>query len=139
MGKKIILLSGVSGTGKTHARLTDSELKDLPHLDIADIYRDCPVLDWYSALLALLRQIRDAFEHHDTIVVEGYFMPGTPSQRILLDDMRVMGAQVEIRYFWAPLELCQERIVRQWERGEISNRECGRRIELLKRCWKAQE
>jgi len=34
---KVIVLTGVSGTGKTHARLNDPELKDLPYLDIPDI------------------------------------------------------------------------------------------------------
>ena len=32
--KRAIILSGVSGTGKTHARLNDPALKDLPHVTV---------------------------------------------------------------------------------------------------------
>jgi len=38
--KKVILLAGVPGAGKTHTRKNDSALAGLPHLDIADVYRE---------------------------------------------------------------------------------------------------
>jgi len=38
--KKVILLAGVSGAGKAHTRKSDSALAGLPHLDIADVYRE---------------------------------------------------------------------------------------------------
>ena len=138
MGKRAIVLCGVSGTGKTHARLNDPELKGLPHFDIADVYREFPEFDWPTALAALCKRLRGAFQNHPAVVVEGYFLPGTPSRRILDADLRVAGASVEYRYFWAPFEVCQERIAAQWERGEIPDAECRRRIELLKLCWKPQ-
>jgi hypothetical protein len=43
--KKVIVLAGVSGTGKMHARLNDPELKDLPCLDSADIYEEFAEFD----------------------------------------------------------------------------------------------
>jgi len=137
--KKAIVLAGVSGVGKTHTRLTDPELKDLPHLDIADVYREFPEFDWVEAFWALVKQVRSALGKHPAVVIEGYFLPGSVTRRWLLDDLKVAGAQVEVRDLWAPIEVCQERIAAQFERGEISAAECRRRIELLKACWQPQE
>ena len=39
------MLAGVSGVGKTHARLTDPALKDLLCVDIGDVYRQYPEFD----------------------------------------------------------------------------------------------
>jgi predicted kinase len=136
--KRAIILSGVSGTGKTHARLNDPELKTLPHLDIADVYREFPELDWHEALYALLKRARQVFKTHDIVVIEGYFLPRTASRRVLRDDLLVAGVQSEFHEYWAPSEVCQQRIADQFEGGEISAAECRRRIELLKRCWRPQ-
>jgi predicted kinase len=136
--KKVIVLSGVSGTGKTPARLNDPELKTLPCLDIADIYEEFPEFGWYEALYALLKRARLLLQKHDTIVIEGYFLRFSTSRCILVNDMQVAGAKVEFREFWAPFQVCALRITQQWERGEISAKECRRRIELLKRCWRPQ-
>jgi len=138
MPKTAIILSGVSGVGKTHARLNDPELKDLPHIDIADVYRKFPEFNWYEALYALLKRVREAFEGHNQVVIEGYFLPGSVSRATLQGDLKVIGATPEIRYFWAPFETCRDRIVAQWESGEISDQECKRRIELLKECWRPE-
>ena len=136
MPKKVIVLSGVSGTGKTHARLHDPELKNLPCVDIADVYREFPEFSWYEALPAMLKRMRKELEEHDTVIVEGYFLPGTRSRNALDTDLRVAGVDIEYRFFWAPFEVCQERIAAQWERGEISDQECRGRISLLKKCWR---
>ena len=136
--KKVIVLAGVSGTGKTHARTHDPELKDLPHVDIADIYEEFPEFGWYEALYALLKRARLLLQKHDVIVVEGYFLDGSTSRRILVNDMKVAGATIKFREFWAPFQVCALRITQQWERGEITAPECRRRIELLKRCWRPQ-
>jgi len=133
--KKVIILAGVSGTGKTHARLNDPELKDLPYVDIAEIYERWPEFDWYEALHALLKHARFLLQKYDTILIEGYFLPHSRSRSILIDDMRVAGTKVVFREFWSPFEVCQERILSQWERGEISAAVCKTRIEMLKRCW----
>jgi predicted kinase len=136
--KKVIILAGVSGTGKTHARLNDPELKTLPCLDTADIYEEHPEFGWYEALYALLKRARQLLQKHDAIVIEGYFLRFSTSRRILVNDMKVAGATVEFREFWAPLQVCALRITQQWERGEIAAPEYRRRIELLKRCWRPQ-
>jgi predicted kinase len=136
--KKVIVLSGVSGTGKTPARLNDPELKTLPCLDIADIYEEYPEFGWCEALHALLKRVRLLLQKHDVIVIEGDFLPETVSRTILVNDLKVAGAKVEVREFWAPLQVCALRITQQWERGEITAPEYRRRIELLKRCWRPQ-
>jgi predicted kinase len=136
--KKVIVLAGVSGTGKTHARLNDPELKDLPYVDIADVHEEFPEFDWYEALHALLKRARQLLQEHDIIVIEGYFLRFSTSRRILVNDMKLAGAKVEFREFWAPFQVCALRITQQWERGEITAPEYRRRIELLKRCWRPQ-
>ena len=70
--RKAIILAGVSGTGKTHARFNDPALKDLPCVDIADVYREFPEFGWLDALHALLKRIRLLQQKHDAIVIEGY-------------------------------------------------------------------
>jgi len=137
--KRASILSGVSGTGKTHTRTTDPELKDLPHLDIAEVYREFPEFDWSEALGCLLKRARKMLQEHDTIVIEGHFLPGSTTRKMLVDDLKVAGAKVDVRWFWVPLEVCVQRISDQWERGEISAAECRRRIELLRDCWKPQD
>jgi predicted kinase len=136
--KKVIVLAGVSGTGNTHARTHDPELKHLPYVDIAEIYECWPEFDWYEALPALLKRIRGLLEEHDVIVVEGYFLDRSTSRRILMNDLKVAGATVEFREFWAPFQICALRITQQWKRREITAPEYRRRIELLKRCWRSQ-
>jgi len=131
--KKVIVLVGVSGVGKTHARLNDPELKTLPCLDIADIYEEFPEFGWYEALYALLKRARLLLQKHDAIVIEGYFLRFSTSRRILVNDTKVAGAKVEFREFWAPFQICALRITQQWERGEITAPEYRRRIELLER------
>ena len=137
--KRAIVLAGVSGVGKTHTRLNDPQLRDLPHLDIADVYRQFPELDWMEAFWALVKRVREALKDHPAVVIEGYLLPNSTTRRFLLNDMKVAGVQVEVRDLRAPFEVCQERIAAQYERGEISTVECRRRIELLKQCWRPQE
>jgi len=130
----------VSGAGKTWARTHDPELKDLPYVDIADIYREFPEFDWFDALHCLLKRVRVLFRGHDTVVIEGYFLPGTTSSKTLLADLKVAGIRmVMIKDFWAPYQVCAERIVQQCECGETSAAEYRRRLDLLKKCWRPKE
>ena len=142
--KKAIILTGVSGAGKTFARTHDPELVDLPVVDIADVYRVAEAnfglqLDWYSAHHKLLHHVRRALQKHNTMVVEGYYLPGSETRKMLLDDLKVQGVQADIRVFWAPLKVCLERIAQQFENSEISAAECKQRIELTKKLWRPQE
>lgn len=136
---KAIVLSGVSGVGKTYARQTTPELKHLPHVDIADVYRAFPEMDWRMATHALLKRARAQLEHTGAVVLEGYFLPGSRSRRLVVGALRAAGVEVEVRELWAPLETCIERIKRQQSRGEISAAEGQRRIEMARRCWRPRE
>jgi len=134
--KRVIILSGVSGTGKTHARTHLPELKDLPFVDIADIYAEWPEFDWFSATVCLCKRVRKLLEEHDTVVVEGYFLAASISLRMLENDLHVIGAKADIRVFWEPLGVCEQRLIRQWERGEQDAVQTRKRMDLLHRCWK---
>jgi predicted kinase len=136
--KRAIVLCGVGGTGKTHARLNDPELKDLPFVDIADIYKEFPEIDWSAAHAILERRMAKLLQEHDAVVVEGYFLPGSVTRQYLEYALKVCGAKGEWREFWAPYETCVERIAAQWKRGAISAADCKVRLETLRKCWRLQ-
>jgi hypothetical protein len=79
--KRAIVLCGASGTGKTHARMNDPALKNLPHVDVADFYREFPELDGASATAAGCRKARQLLEAHDAIVIKGYYLVPTHRDR----------------------------------------------------------
>ena len=137
--KKVIILSGVSGTGKTHARLTLPELKDLPFVDIADIYREWPEFDWQDAVVCLCKRVRKLLAEHDTVVAEGYFQKRSHSLRMLENDLSVLGVKSEVWVFWEPLGVCEQRLIRQWKHGEYDAVRTRKRMDLLHRCWKPRE
>jgi len=136
--KRAIVLSGVSGTGKTYARLNDPELKDLPYVDIADFYKENADVHWAVAHALLKRKVAELLLEHDTVVVEGYFLPGTPSRNGLARALKVAGARADFRFYWAPFETCLERIRDQWEQGKITAADCEVRVEMLTSCWRPQ-
>jgi hypothetical protein len=114
-------------------RTTHPELKDLPYADIADVYREWPEADWLMAIEELLRRIRALLETHEDIVIEGYFLPGTPSARILLSDLAVAGVQYDIITLHAEHYICRKRILNQ---NEVPFGEAKGRIALLEKTWK---
>ena len=137
--KKVIILSGVSGTGKTSARTHDPDLKNLPCVDIADIYRKFPEFDWMDATACLIRKASMLFREHGIVVIEGYFLKGSFTRNWLVRDLKVAGVHnVDIREFWAPIDTCVDRVAAQYAAGETSAAETRRRIELIRKCWKPQ-
>jgi len=90
---KAVIVTGVPGSGKTYERMTNQELASLPFVDIADVYRDIPDISWDAAVSAMLVKAEKLFlEGASTVVLEGIFLPGTPSRKLLeheLEDMRV--------------------------------------------------
>lgn len=148
---KITCMAGVSGVGKTWKRTNDPILAALPFLDIADIYVELEaddsgyvVADWNSAMIVLIDRI---VEHKQSgtkhLVVEGYFLPGTPSRKWLADACKVQGIDIEYQLLWAPLKVCAERLYDQFDAlsDEEQNRQrhsFNKRHELLIKCWKPQ-
>ena len=64
---KIIALSGLSGVGKTYRRTTDPSLKDLPYIDIADIYPEYPGISKLTAfgrMMTATEKILQDDEYH---------------------------------------------------------------------------
>ena len=116
--KTLIVLSGLPGSGKTHTRLTDPDLRDLPAFDIADIYQE-------------------ALTEHDVVIIEGCFMPDSPSLEQVRQSARVYGFTVDYRTHDVDPVLCAERIGTQYAAGEIDWPKANRRIKLLKRMIKA--
>lgn len=75
--KTIYALSGGSGIGKTFTRTTDPKLKDLPYLDIADIYSTCPGVTAAVAWSLFEEELIPLLEEQPAIVLEAYFRPGS--------------------------------------------------------------
>ena len=139
MGKKrVIVLCGVSGSGKTWTRTHDLRFKDLPYVDVAEIYRgyyDGDVIaDWETVVDDAIDQVKDLLEAHQRVVLEGYFLPNTGSRRAVYSSLQRDESQVDFLDLNVPLDLCIERIEMQWVRGEIEEEDAMKRIEMAKRC-----
>jgi predicted kinase len=111
---KFIALCGVSGVGKTHRRTTDPALKNLPFVDIADIYRDNPGIQPRQAFSMLINKaftmVRDGAE---TVVLEAYFKPGSFQRESLEYFCEADGVQIEYIELTASIEECKQRIQSQ--------------------------
>jgi hypothetical protein len=81
--KTIYALSGGSGIGKTFTRNTDPKLKDLPYLDIADIYNQCPGISAAMAWSLFEEALIPLLDEHSVVVLEAYFRPGSYQRRRL--------------------------------------------------------
>ncbi len=82
--KKIIVMSGLSGAGKTFTCTHDPELKDLPQLDIMDIFRKQRGITSTSAFPAFLGEVQMFINQNDAIVLEAYFRPGSRQRDMLI-------------------------------------------------------
>ena len=120
---KFIVLCGVSGVGKSYRRTTDPDLKDLPFVDIADIYRDNPGMQPRQAFSMMLNEafglINDGKE---TVVLEAYFKPKSYQREGLEYYCDSADIQIEYIELVAPVAECKKRIQAQAEeaiaRGE---------------------
>ena len=139
--KTVTILSGLSGVGKTWLRTTHPALKALPCLDMADIYREYPEMDYLEAGGVLLKRLGILLEEADDMVVEGYFLPRSYSLDVLLSEVKRLGAQPTIIRLWAPLEVSQARLYADRDKAEMSGdqraaADVDKRLELLVRLWK---
>jgi len=136
----LIVLSGVSGTGKTHFRTHHEDYRDLPQVDIADVYRDNPFIPrGMAAVASVWPRVMKAFERGDEVILEGYFLRDSQSRWTL--NRLASRSDVEVRYlnFWAPLEVCEDRLTGAKLRGEITEEEYETRLSMLRRCWTPKE
>lgn len=137
MPKPVVqIMAGVSGVGKTYMRE-----KLWPHeyvIDMGIIRIEHPGEAWHSMFFDIfLPEIHGLLHDNEAefIVVEGYFLPGTPSLKLLLEHLKVEGATPSYWFMWAPLLVCEDRINKQFQSGEISADLCSSRVKALHRCW----
>lgn len=131
MRKKVTVLCGVSGAGKTHLRTTDPDLCRLPYVDIADVYKEYPEFDSFVATSVACRRVCALLQQNDHVVLEGYFLPGTPSRKMVNDEMLVTGADAEFILLTVTAAVAQQRILDQYNRGECTWVEADLRIKLM--------
>lgn len=133
MRKKVTVLCGVSGSGKTHRRTTDPDLQRLPYVDIADVYKDFPEFDWSVATSVACRRVCVLLQQNDHVVLEGYYLPNTPSRAIVINSMRVAGIDAEFILLTVTAAAAQQRILDQYNRGECTWIDADTRIKMMLR------
>lgn len=138
MCKVVTVLCGFSGTGKTYYR--SHYFPNEPYVDVADVYKAKPLISWQSATVLAARQAAELLEDHPHVYIEGYYLPGTPSREILTRTLfqLVPGVHINFMLFWAPSEVCEQRIWAQYYSGEISALDRDERIAMMKRTWKPE-
>jgi len=113
--KTIIALCGAPGSGKSTYRTTNPETKDLPYLDVADIYAEYGNIRSEDAYAELLARLLKLLADHDKVVIEASH-PKNHWQRTWLTYLAEMnGANVDFREFNAPAEECLRRVKAQYK------------------------
>ncbi len=109
---RIIALSGISGVGKTRLRTTDLRLRDLPYIDIADIYAEEPEGSSNRQVFTLmLDRLESLIENGaEAVVLEAYFRRHSYQREWLEFVAGRLDSQVEYIELEAPLETCIERV-----------------------------
>jgi hypothetical protein len=115
--KKIIVLSGVSGVGKTHRRTSDPTLKQLPFIDIADIYKEHPGISKLTAFGRMMTSTEMLLRETDTVVLEAAFLPGSRQRDWLTVWADFLNAEVEYIELTAPKEILLERVECDYRTG----------------------
>ena len=106
--KTLMILAGLSGAGKTH--YWENNLKDLPRVDMADIYAIKHTNQWYAALTEALAQIDWLMKTHNEVVLEGYFLNGSKSLDWVRYWCRREQIQIDYKFFTAPSRVRLKRI-----------------------------
>lgn len=123
MKPDVIILAGVSGSGKTRTRLT--EYPECPYVDIAEVYKEIPWAGWYEATVAVATKVRK-LAGDKPVIVEGYFLPGSASLKLLKQN--ISGMRADYRLLHAPKEVCMQRVIESGIDVEI-------RLDLIDRKW----
>jgi len=111
---KFIVLAGVSGVGKSYRRTTDPALKDLPYVDIADIYRDNPgILPRQAFSMMVTEAFAMINDGKETIVLEALFKKNGFQREGLEYYADAADIQIEYIDLTASVEECVQRIKAQ--------------------------
>jgi predicted kinase len=137
---RIIALCGLSGVGKTYRRETDPELKNLPYVDVADIYMEEEEgISSRWALQLMLNKIEYMIERGEqTIVVEASFRRRSGQRQWLEYLAGKYDYQVEYIELEAPVEECIERVKRQFEQFKQKSNVAEGDIEKMESYTKAR-
>jgi len=138
--KRVLVLCGISGSGKTRRRTRDPLLRRLPFVDVRDIYKayedQGDEADWETVVDDAIIEVQKLLETHDRVVLEGYFLKRSSSRRMIRANFERDDSQVDFIDLEAPLAVCIKRIEDQVIAEEISVADAHARIEMAKRCSK---
>ena len=128
--KTLIVIGGVPGAGKTWYRTHQQELKDLPCVDIADVYMDHPMRsdDFTTIYSYFVKRLVNLLKTNDTVVGEGAFLPHSLTRGWLVADCKYAGITVKFIECHASLRTCATRIEQSGDRVKL-------RTEMLKSLW----
>lgn len=138
----VIVIAGLPGSGKTHLRTNDPELKELPYLDMDELRREAmrncdpnssPYWIWRQSMLDLLDTI-DTFNDQgvEQLVIEGVFALGSKSFLQLLDKCRQLGIELDVRRTDTAPDVCAMNIIKDYWRDNNEERWMGRMDILIK-------
>jgi predicted kinase len=105
---KLIVLSGLSGAGKTTYRL--EQLPDIPYIDMADMY-ELGAGSWDIALSMAFDRLEAM--GGDELILEGYFLARSTSREWVDWLCERNGWEVEYICFDASYNECKKRILAQ--------------------------
>ena len=118
--KRVTIIAGVSGSGKGHLRTTWPETSKLPLIDLHELREEEPGLAWeeYHAMAHI--RLAELLETEDHVVIEGYFLPGSPSLKMLLEFLWKEQAVPNYILLWVPVSVIEQRLAPEDERLEVA-------------------
>jgi predicted kinase len=113
--KTIYALSGYPGSGKSTLRATDPRLKDLPFVDVADIYAEFDPIGSQDAFSQLLIQASEALKDSDAVVLEATFPRGHWQRTLLEGWAKMKKAKLEYIELAVDPRECYARVLKQYD------------------------
>ena len=126
--KQVLVLGGVSGVGKTTLRKTMmGEHPSTPVIDAMDIYQETPELSWKDRFAVMVERLDEALSDHDVVVLEGYFLPDSPTLKLLLLTLEQLDVAPQYVFLWTTLDEIERRLAQPEDAG---------RLELARKVWR---
>ena len=126
--KQVLVLGGVSGAGKTTLRKKMmGEHPATPVIDAMDIYQETPELSWKDRFAVMVERLDEALRDHDIVVLEGYFLPDSPTLKLLLQTLQQLDVVPQYVFLWTTLKEIERRLSEPEEAG---------RLELAQKVWR---
>jgi hypothetical protein len=133
---KMYLLTGLPGSGKTYRRLNDPDLKTLPFIDIADMYRQQPGIGPTEAHLKFVYGILDLSDNYDKFIAE---LVGTERQMETMQFFLDGIVEIEEIFIDTPREVCVKRVEEALKKEPDSPYHISRKfiLENMEEDWRA--